>query len=139
MHGHARSLVHDGKPLVFVNDVETNVFRKGLEWRNLDLSGYGDLLATLKSQRCLGRVPVNRDLVLLDQLLHPHPADVGQMGGQPLIETLARILWGDAQKLDVRGGVVHWEHHVSWHILYPTLHKEREGWGNTSPNGTHNY
>ncbi len=75
--------------LVFVDDLEWNVFRFRLERRKLHLSCDCDGLVAFQLQRRLRRVAIDRDLFLLDQLLHARAAHIAKRGGEELIEAAA--------------------------------------------------
>ena len=83
---HACGLVDDGEVLVFVEDVEGDVFRGGVEGRGLgsafDLDGFAAVEFLLR----LGGVAVDADLTGFDEELDAGAGDVGQGLGEILVE-----------------------------------------------------
>jgi hypothetical protein len=83
---HAGGFVDDGEVLIFVEDVERDVFRDGVERRRLrsafDLDGF----AAVKLLLWLGRVAVEADLTGFDEELNAGSADIGKGLGEVLVE-----------------------------------------------------
>ena len=91
MHHHSGSLVDDGQIVVFVDDVERNLFGHGAQRRTLGRAEHGDALAAPQLQRSLRRCIIHQNFLFGDQLLHPRAAYV-EMRRQELIETLAGVV-----------------------------------------------
>ena len=87
VHAHARRLIDYRDALIFVNYVQRNIFRKGLERRQLNRAGDDDFLTAAQLYGRLGRLSIDEDLFLLDQLLNADTADFGKLGDKPLIKT----------------------------------------------------
>ena len=83
---HAGGLVDDGEVLVFVEDVEGDVFGDGVERRGLrgafDLDGF----AAVEFLLGLGGMAVDADLAGFDEELDAGAADVGEGLGEVLVE-----------------------------------------------------
>src|SRR3984957_10003125 len=88
VHHHAGGLVDDGEVVVFINDVERNVFGDGAEGRALGLAENRDALTAAEFHgRFRGRV-VYQNVLVSDDLLDAGTADV-EAGGEELIEALS--------------------------------------------------
>ena len=67
MHHHAGGLVDDGEVLVFVDDIERDVLRRGSQRSRMGLAGDEDLFAAAELERGLGLRAVDEDVALIEQ------------------------------------------------------------------------
>src|ERR1700688_1015962 len=54
MHHHASRLIYDREIIVFVNNVERNLFRDGPQWRTLNLTDNLNALSTAQREGSFG-------------------------------------------------------------------------------------
>src|SRR5690348_16094413 len=99
MNAHSRWLVDYSDTFVFMNHVERNVFSKSLEQRQLNRTRNDDLFSSAQLHGRLGDFSIDQDLFLLDELLHAHAADLGQLGDEPLIQARAGGIDRDRESL----------------------------------------
>ena len=92
---HSRRLVHHRQVVIFVNNVEGDVLGNRSQRRPLRCAQDGNLLAAAQLQRRLGNRAVDQRLFFAQHLLHPRPADVGNLLSQELVEPLAGSLGGN--------------------------------------------
>ncbi len=97
MHHHPRRLIDHRQIVVFVNNVERNVLGNGPQRLNLRPPKDADLLATTEPQRRLAGFPVDQHQFLLNQLLHPRPANVSKLRNEELIQTNSCLLRCDGK------------------------------------------
>ena len=97
MHHHAGRLVDNGQIVVFVDDVERNLLRKGAQTRRVGCSGDRDFFPALQPQRCAGRAPADQHLAFGDQLLNSGATHLRQLRDQILIKALARLVRGGSE------------------------------------------
>src|SRR5271157_1486216 len=98
MHHHSGGLVDDGQIVVFVEDIEGNLFGDGAQGRPRGRTEYGDALSTTKFQGCLGRHAVQQNFFCTDELLHPRPAHILKLRREELVQALARIFRHNGNK-----------------------------------------
>jgi hypothetical protein len=91
---HPGGLVNDGQVVVFVADVERNLFGDGAERRTCGRTEDSDVLAAAEFKGCLGGCVVDQDLLFGDELLDAGAADVVKMSDKKLIETAAGVVGG---------------------------------------------
>ena len=78
MHGHACRFVDDREIVILVHDRQGNVFRFRPQRRRLRLAIDLHALPTFELEAGLGGLALYAHLPLLDQQLHPRPADLRQ-------------------------------------------------------------
>ena len=93
MHRHPCGFVDDRQLLVLINDVERNIFSKGLQWRRRWIAEHFDRLAALQSIRRPRRRAPDADLPLFQQQLHALAADAIYLSGKPRIQALFSCLF----------------------------------------------
>ena len=89
MDHHAGGLVDYGQIRVFIDDVERNVLRRGLERRGMRLAGDDDLFAAAQLERGFGLRAIDEHVALIDQQLHARAADAFKLRGEEVVEALA--------------------------------------------------
>ena len=94
MDHHASGLVDDGQVVVFIDDLQRNVFGHGPQRRPRRRTGYRDLLAATKLQRRPRRSPIHQNLLLGNELLHTGAAHL-QLSRQKLIQAFASVFPGN--------------------------------------------
>ena len=82
MHHHASGLVDDGEVVVFVDDVEREVFGFGAKSGGLGIAFDLDLFTAAELVACLGDGAVDGDLAVFDEQLHTAAADVREGLGE---------------------------------------------------------
>src|ERR1051326_6954010 len=90
VYHHSRRVIDRRGVVIFIDDVERNLFGNSPQGRPLRLSNHADALATPQLQRGLGRHIVHQYFSLGDQLLDSRPAHI-EHAGQILIEALTRV------------------------------------------------
>src|SRR5271165_4544590 len=98
MHHHPGWFVDDREIVVFVNNIEGNVFCDCAQRCDLRIAADGDLLSTTQPQGRLCDRSVDQRHLLFEQLLHPGAAHVWYLGGQELIEALPGCVVGDSNR-----------------------------------------
>ena len=92
MHHHPGGLIDNGEIVVFVDDVERDLFGDGAQRRTLSLAEYANVLAAAQLQRSLRGSIIHQHLLLGDELLHPRPAHMVEPSDQELVEALTGII-----------------------------------------------
>src|SRR5664279_3997628 len=98
VHHHSRWLVDDSQVVILIDDVEGDVLSDGAQRREFRIAKNGDLFAAAESKRRLGDVAVDQGFLFCQQLLHTGAADVGDVGGEKLIEPLASRIGGNEDR-----------------------------------------
>ena len=88
---HSRGLVDHGEIVVFIDNVEGNVFGDGLQRRALGLAKDGDRFVAMELEGGLGWCIVHQDFAFGDHFLHASAADGFKPHGHELIQALAGI------------------------------------------------
>ena len=97
VYHHAGGLVDNGEVVVLIDDVERNFLRNGAQRRTLRWARDCNPLIALEAQRGFGASVVDEDFAGFDELLNAGAADLGDLRGQVLVETLRGIVGGDGQ------------------------------------------
>src|SRR5450432_2996409 len=94
---HAGGFVDYGDVVVFIDNVEWNVFGYGAEGRAFNGAEDFNLFSSAEVERRLGRFSIHQDFFLRDKLLDAGAAGFGEVRDQELVETLAGVLGGDGE------------------------------------------
>ena len=76
MNHHARGFVDDRQVVIFIDNIERNLFGNGAQRWSVRRPSNRDLLVTPQSQRRLRRRGVHQHLALRDELLHTGATDL---------------------------------------------------------------
>src|SRR5579862_4929850 len=90
MYHHPRRLVDDGQVVIFVEDIERNLFGNGTQRGAIGGTVNRDALAPTEFQGRLCGCVIDDDLFFRDKLLDPRPAYI-EVQGEELVEALAGI------------------------------------------------
>ena len=112
VHHHAGRLVHHRQVGVFIDHIQRNVFRRGLQRRGMRLAGNGDPLAAAQLQRSLLALAVDQHIALLDEQLHARAAHAFELRGKKLIEPLAARLRGHFDRAQCSSSRFAWPPHA---------------------------
>jgi eukaryotic-like serine/threonine-protein kinase len=91
MHDHAGGLVEHQQVVVFEEDVERDVLRRGIERHGLG-DRDGDKVAGFHGIARLGRAAIHHDVLLADERLDARARQVGKARGEVGIEALAGVV-----------------------------------------------
>src|SRR5581483_2344831 len=92
---HAGGFVDDGQIIVFVDDIERDVFSDRAQGNDFGCVEDGDVLVAAEAQGGLGGGVVYQDFFFGDELLYARATEVGEVGDEKLVETLAGVFGGD--------------------------------------------
>ena len=106
VHHHAGRLIDDGEVVVFVDDVERNIFGHGAQRRRRGVAHDGDGFAAFELERCFRWLAIDQRLLFLQQQLYAGATGVGDLRDEVLVEALASSVSGNGDG-DGEGGVGH--------------------------------
>ena len=93
MHDHARGLVDHRQPIIFIDNLQRNVFGRGAQCRPLQVADEHDVVAFAQPQSRLFAFAIDLNPAFGNQLLNTGAADLRQLRGEKLVETAAYIVF----------------------------------------------
>jgi hypothetical protein len=86
---HSGWLIDDGEIVVFINDVERNVFGRRFYWRPLGRADDLDYVSRPHLPGCPFRAAIDKNFLFFDQLLDPGATDIRDLRNDELVQSLA--------------------------------------------------